>query len=246
MSTFFIVLIAIVVLTGIVKLSSKDPILAGTAVFLLSITLFIYTSSKINGVSDFFPLISGFFSLIISIAAAVFSTKVFEKLAPPIVSTEKLADPQALSKNQKLSTSEAKKIHELLDFDLGGPPENQDPASKQVTRIVEIEPDDYFEYEDYSYHDGHTEDEWQRIGLKVNRKHYSYNRSYYSFKETEPKSYSQFDGLSPNQRKVKILGSALVSKTGSKRRAKDILVDYYNFPENTAKYATGYSGFHDW
>lgn len=56
----------------------------------------------------------------------------------------------------------------------------------------------------------------------------------------------RFAHLTPNQRKVKILGAALVERTGSKYIAKEILVNQYDFKENTAKYATGYQGFYDW
>lgn len=120
------------------------------------------------------------------------------------------------------------------------------PKPKPKSKSIELEPESDIDFDDYDFNDGHTDEEWQRVGLKVKGKNYSYSKKYYSFKETEPKCYAEFSGLSPNQRKVKILGGALVSKTGSKRKAKDILVNYYNFEEHTAKYATGYSGYHDW
>jgi hypothetical protein len=49
-----------------------------------------------------------------------------------------------------------------------------------------------------------------------------------------------------NQKKVKSLGYSLVEKTGSKRKAKDILVDKYGFDEDTAKFAAGYKGYENW
>ena len=52
--------------------------------------------------------------------------------------------------------------------------------------------------------------------------------------------------LSPNQRKVKILGGALVKKTRSKKIARDILIRQYTFKKSTAEYAVGYEGYYDW
>ena len=75
------------------------------------------------------------------------------------------------------------------------------------------------------------------IGTKSN------NKSSCSINRT---SNSNFDGLTKNQKKVKTLGQALVSKVCSKKKAKDILVKKYNFKESTAKYAAGYKGYKDW
>jgi hypothetical protein len=49
--------------------------------------------------------------------------------------------------------------------------------------------------------------------------------------------------LTASQRKVKALGSTITCNVGSKRMAKDILVDDYGFDESTAKYAVGYKGY---
>ncbi|MCD8477902.1 MAG: hypothetical protein LRY68_08420 [Sulfurospirillum sp.] len=45
---------------------------------------------------------------------------------------------------------------------------------------------------------------------------------------------------------MKTLGNALVEKCGSKREAKDILVEKYGFDEDTARYAAGYKGYNNW
>lgn len=73
-----------------------------------------------------------------------------------------------------------------------------------------------------------------------NRKYKYTNKTKTSYKNTN--NYH----LSDKQRSVKALGSSLVSKTGYKRKAKDILVEQYGFSENTAKYAVGYRGYDDY
>jgi hypothetical protein len=145
--------------------------------------------------------------------------------------------------DKALSDSIAKTKKILDGFDEPGPLTTR---SKPTTNLVKVEPENNFEYENYYYNDGHTESEWESIGLKVEKKYRSTGRQYYTFPQTESKSYAKYSWLTPNQRKVKILGDALVSRTKSKRRAKDILVNQYDFKENTAKYAAGYEGYHDW
>ena len=49
--------------------------------------------------------------------------------------------------------------------------------------------------------------------------------------------------MTKRQKSVVSLGQNLSCKTGSKRVAKDILVEEYGFDEDTAKYATGYRGY---
>lgn len=103
---------------------------------------------------------------------------------------------------------------------------------------------DSFDYNNYD--DGHTEDEWKEIGFSVKSRHGSGYRRSYRFDEVKVGSSNKYPHLTPNQRKVKILGDALVYRTGSKYLAKEILVNQYGFKENTAKYAAGYDGFYDW
>lgn len=53
-------------------------------------------------------------------------------------------------------------------------------------------------------------------------------------------------GMSSRQKSVTSLGEKLACDTGSKRAAKDILVDEYGFSEKTAKYAAGYRGYNNY
>ena len=53
-------------------------------------------------------------------------------------------------------------------------------------------------------------------------------------------------GMSKRQKSVTSLGESLACQTGSKRAAKDILVDEYGFSEKTAKYAAGYRGYNNY
>lgn len=100
------------------------------------------------------------------------------------------------------------------------------------------------DYENYS--DGHSEKEWHNIGFKISDKYKKQSAKTYSFREVEPYNFTSFSNLTKNQRKVKILGYALVSKTGSKKISRDILIKYYKFRKSTAEYAVGYEGYHDW
>lgn len=100
----------------------------------------------------------------------------------------------------------------------------------------------------------HTAAVWERLGYQVKAGE-TYSYKFYGreiFKPHQVEKAGQYrnriakSGLSENQLKVKTLGLALVEKTGSKRAAKDILVEDYGFSENTAKYAVGYSGYDDY
>lgn len=97
----------------------------------------------------------------------------------------------------------------------------------------------------------HTAAVWERLGYQVKTGE-TYSYKFYGreiFKPHQVERAGQYrnriakSGLSENQLKVKTLGLALVEKTGSKRAAKDILVEDYGFSENTAKYAVGYRGY---
>ena len=106
-------------------------------------------------------------------------------------------------------------------------------------------------------HTDHTEKVWNQLGYVVKEgetyayKHYG-NAIYTPDQVVSKKSISYKKplqigyGLSANQEKVKTLGYALVEKCGSKRAAKDILVEQYGFDEETARYAAGYRGYNDW
>ena len=98
---------------------------------------------------------------------------------------------------------------------------------------------------------GHAKKGWKERGYRVK------DGESYAYKHFGNEIYTQnqvvaiashnsvlsLEGLSKNQKKVKILGQALLEKVGSKRIAKDILVRDYDFDEETAKYAVGYRGY---
>lgn len=106
-------------------------------------------------------------------------------------------------------------------------------------------------------HTDHTEKVWNKLGYVVKNgetyayKHYG-NEIFTPDQVVSKKSISYKKplqigyGLSANQEKVKTLGYALVEKCGSKRVAKDILVEKYGFDEDTARYAAGYKGYNNW
>ncbi len=100
----------------------------------------------------------------------------------------------------------------------------------------------------------HTAAVWERLGYQVKAGE-SYSYKHYGreiftpnqvIKAGQYRNRIASSGLSEKQLKVKTLGLALVESTGSKRAAKDILVNDYGFSENTAKYAVGYRGYDDY
>lgn len=100
----------------------------------------------------------------------------------------------------------------------------------------------------------HTEKVWNKLGYEV-KPGETYDYKFYGREIFKPHQVQKIGnyrnriaspGLSENQLKVKTIGLALVEKTGSKRAAKDILVEKYGFDEQTAKYATGYDGYRDY
>lgn len=102
---------------------------------------------------------------------------------------------------------------------------------------------------------GHSAKVWKRMGYKV-RYGETYSYKFYGNEIFTPDQVERIgsyneplrleNGLSKNQKQAKQLGYSLVNKCGSKRKAKDILVEKYGFDENTAKYATGYRGYENW
>jgi hypothetical protein len=98
--------------------------------------------------------------------------------------------------------------------------------------------------------EAHTSRVWERLDYKVNYgESYAYKyygNEIYTEDQVSRISSSHDAYLSSNQKKVKSLGGALVGKTGSKQKAKQILVDRYDFDEDTAKYAVGYHGTKSW
>jgi ABC-type transport system involved in cytochrome bd biosynthesis fused ATPase/permease subunit len=108
------------------------------------------------------------------------------------------------------------------------------------------EANEIFEYDHEDYCNGHSEKAWRSIGLKVSTKYKTTAKKNYTFKEVESSNSLRYLHLTKNQRKVKILGDALVKNTKSKRRARDILISQYAFKNNTAEYAVGYEGYNDW
>lgn len=100
----------------------------------------------------------------------------------------------------------------------------------------------------------HTEKVWNKLGYEV-KPGETYDYKFYGREMFKPYQVQKIGsyrnriaspGLSENQLKVKTIGLALVEKTGSKRAAKDILVEKYDFDEETAKYAAGYNGYRDY
>lgn len=100
----------------------------------------------------------------------------------------------------------------------------------------------------------HTEKVWNKLGYEVIPGE-TYDYKFYGKEIFKPHQVQKIGsyrsriaspGLSENQLKVKTIGLALVEKTGSKRAAKDVLVDKYGFDEETAKYAAGYNGYRDY
>ena len=113
------------------------------------------------------------------------------------------------------------------------------------TRKAETSQERNFDYENYS--NGHSEKVWEEIGLKVSPKYKTSTKKYYSFKEIDVSALSlKYPHLTKSQRKVKILGDALVKKVKSKKHASQILINQYSFKKSTAEYAVGYDGYHDW
>ena len=116
---------------------------------------------------------------------------------------------------------------------------------KISTHKVEPSQENNFEYENYS--NGHSAKVWEEIGLKVSPKYKTSTKKYYSFKEIDVSALSfKYPHLTKNQRKVKILGDAIVKKVKSKKHASQILINQYSFKKSTAEYAVGYDGYHDW
>lgn len=100
----------------------------------------------------------------------------------------------------------------------------------------------------------HSEKVWNKLGYEV-KPGETYDYKFYGREIFKPHQVQKIGcyrnriaspGLSENQLKVKTIGLALVEKTGSKRAAKDILVEKYDFDEQTAKYAAGYNGYRDY
>lgn len=104
-------------------------------------------------------------------------------------------------------------------------------------------------------HKDHSESVWRKMGYRVKYgQEYAYKM--YGREIFTPDQVVKIDsnyeqlslesGLTKNQKKVKQLGYALVNKYKSKRKAKDILVEHYDFDEKTAKFAAGYRGYENW
>ena len=96
----------------------------------------------------------------------------------------------------------------------------------------------------------HTIRVWKKLGYEVNYGE-SYLYKYYGneiYTEEQVRKISSSHGghLCSNQKKVKSLGTALVRKSGSKQKAKSILVNHYGFDEDTAKYGAGFKGYINW
>ncbi len=98
--------------------------------------------------------------------------------------------------------------------------------------------------------EAHTIRVWERLGYEMNYgeiyAYKYYGNEIYTEDQVRKISSSYGGGLSSNQKKVKSLGTALVKKSGSKQKAKNILVNHYGFDEDTAKYGAGFSGYSNW
>lgn len=102
---------------------------------------------------------------------------------------------------------------------------------------------------------GHSKAKWKALGFQVisgeSYAYKMYGREIFNPDQVVKIGSSRQPlqlgyGLSQKQKKAKQLGYSLVEKVGSKRKAKDILVNKYDFDEETAKYAVGYNGYENW
>ena len=97
--------------------------------------------------------------------------------------------------------------------------------------------------------EAHTSKVWKRLGYEVsygeNYAYKYYGNEIYTEGQVRKVSNAYGGQLSSNQKKVKTLGTALVKKSGSKQKAKNILVDHYGFDEDTAKYGAGFRGYNN-
>lgn len=132
----------------------------------------------------------------------------------------------------------------MKDIDLNKD-EVKPPSKKSTETELDSSSENNFDHE--CYHNGHSVKEWEDIGLKVSNKYKKTTKKYYSFNEIEVSAFSlKYPHLTSNQRKVKILGGALVKRVKSKKHASQILINQYGFKKSTAEYAVGYEGYHDW
>lgn len=102
----------------------------------------------------------------------------------------------------------------------------------------------------------HTEKIWKELGYCIKSgetcSYKLYGREVFTPEQVVKKGVHAYypelpgTGRTKNQKKVKALGFSLVKKYGSKRKAKIILIEEYDFDEDTAKYATGYQGYDDY
>lgn len=130
--------------------------------------------------------------------------------------------------------------------------ESKTTINNYYTQNVYLQKNIYTKDNDKENHGDHSEKVWNRMGYRVKYgETYSYKHyGNYIFtpKQVEKIGHSNTpllleSNLTKNQKKVKQLGYSLVNKYGSKRKAKDILVEEYGFDEATAKYASGYRGY---
>lgn len=175
--------------------------------------------------------------------------------------TYKSPEPKKSSKNVQIISSRLKntgtqaKTGELLDRE--NEREIREMPRQEVHHVHHVHVRHEWASENSNKEDedkDHTSAVWERLGYQVKAgETYSYKfygreifKSHQVVKAGCYRKRIASTSLSEKQIKVKTLGLALVEKTGSKRKAKDILVDEYGFSENTAKYAAGYRGYDDY
>lgn len=209
--------------------------------FLLFLWAFyaIWATSVTNSFISFFLLIS------VGLGVTYWGAMTYDNICKKNDDTKKPIDTVSVEPTaKKISTRKVEPSQEnKSDYEKGQEVHARIRAMRQRMKVEQSQ-ENNFDYESYS--NGHSEKAWGDIGFKVSTKYKTAAKKNYIFKEVEASNSLRYLHLTKNQKKVKILGDALVKNTKSKRRARDILISQYAFKNNTAEYAVGYEGYSDW
>lgn len=209
--------------------------------FLLFLWAFyaIWATSVTNSFIIFFLLIS------VGLGVTYWGAMTYDNICKKNDDTKKPIDTVSVEPTaKKISTRKVEPSQEnKSDYEKGQEVHARIRAMRQSMKVEQSQ-ENNFDYESYS--NGHSEKAWGDIGFKVSTKYKTAAKKNYIFKEVEVSNSLRYLHLTKNQKKVKILGDALVKNTKSKRRARDILISQYAFKNNTAEYAVGYEGYSDW
>ena len=158
-----------------------------------------------------------------------------------------------------IDTKEEKTSFDLADFKTKYPNNKRNNLDSYDTTIIEdndVKPTVVNNYyvqnnvyiQQNNYHNkskdenkDHSEKVWKRLGYKV-----KYGETYsYKFYGNEIFKPSQVERIGSNQVKYSESGLArkLLNDTGSKKHAKDILVNQYGYSQASAKSLVGYNGY---